>query len=135
VETYCLEREIDFQTVGSWTIKERRQDAGAEPDECYVFSNLDSGKEPVRPDLAIEVEWTSRLLNKLEIYARLEVREVWVWRKNQLTVHVLRPDGKYRKSQKSMVVPDLDLPQLLSFIDRPTTSRAIRDYRAALRRG
>ncbi|MBI4612003.1 MAG: Uma2 family endonuclease, partial [Planctomycetes bacterium] len=48
--------------------------------------------------------------------------------------HVLRGE-QYAPARKSKVLPDIDLAELASFLDRPTTSRAIRDYRAALRRG
>jgi Uma2 family endonuclease len=49
--------------------------------------------DPQRPDLAIEVIWTSGGLDKREIYRALGVREVWFWRKGRLTVHALRPAG------------------------------------------
>jgi Uma2 family endonuclease len=127
VEVYCLVSDIEFQAYGSWTIKERREDRGVEPDECYVF-----GTEPAdRPHLAIEVIWTSGGLNKLEIYRRLEVREVWTWRRGAIQVHVLRGD-QYEPAPASEVLPGIDLDQLASFLDRPTTSQAMREYRAAL---
>jgi len=129
VEVYCLERDVDFSTYGSWTLESKESERGAEPDECYVFGAV---SEPTRPDLAIEVVWTSGGLNKLEIYGRLGVREVWYWRDGQLQVHLLR-DGSYERAARSRVLPGLDLDQLASFIDRPTTSQAIRDYRDALR--
>src|SRR5688572_12004486 len=37
VEAYCLHAEVRFMPFGSWTIKERTEESGAEPDECYVF--------------------------------------------------------------------------------------------------
>src|SRR5450432_1978301 len=65
VETWCSENGIEFSGYGSWTL-ERKEDArGIEPDECYVFGNV---SEPERPDLAIEVVWTSGSIDKLEIY-------------------------------------------------------------------
>lgn len=130
VEVWCLEHEIEFRTAGSWTLGERRKGAGVEPDECYIFS---PAKKPERPELAIEVIWTSGRLDKLEIYRRLGVREVWYWDRGQLTVHSLRGD-KYVRSSRSRVLKGIDLAQLASFLDRPTTSQAIREYRAALQR-
>src|SRR5438105_4962325 len=56
VETYCMERNIEFSTFGSWTIEDKSVERGVEPDECYVFSDA---PDPTRPDLAIEVVWTS----------------------------------------------------------------------------
>jgi Uma2 family endonuclease len=132
VGVYCLETCVEFRTYGSWTIKERREDRGVEPDECYVF-----GTDPAdRPHLAIEVIWTSGGMNKLEIYRRLGVREVWVWRRGQIQVHALRGD-EYEALPASEVLPGIDLDELASYLDRPTTSQAMREYRAALetRRG
>ena len=98
---------------------------GIEPDECYVFGTVAS---PERPDLAIEVVWTSGGVNKLEIYRRLGVREVWFWRRGKLTAHHLRGDS-YAESGESQVMPGLNLAELVGFVDRPTASQAIREYR------
>jgi Uma2 family endonuclease len=93
-----------------------------------VFGNV---PEPERPDLAIEVVWTFGGINKLEIHRKLGVREVWFWRRGQLTAHALRGD-QYAEVPESEVLPGIDLTELASFLDRPTASQAIRDYRAAL---
>src|SRR5688572_24469256 len=39
VEVWCLERNIRFTSLGSWTLKEKDQEAGLEPDECYIFGD------------------------------------------------------------------------------------------------
>lgn len=128
VEVWCLERGIDFSPCGSWTLENKAKESGIEPDECYVFGNLG---EPTRPDLAIEVVWTSGGVKKLEIYFKLGVREVWFWRRGRISVHTLEAD-RYLEAPGSSVLPGIDLDQLVSFLDRPSASQAIRDYRAAL---
>ncbi len=128
VEVWCLEQGIEFSTFGSWTLEDKAVERGVEADECYVFG-LPRGA--LRPDLAIEVVWTSGVLNKLEIYRKLGVREVWFWRRGKLTAHVLVGD-MYEQRTQSEVLPAIDLDELASFVDRPTTSQAIRDYRGAL---
>lgn len=72
-------------------------------------------------------------MDKLEIYRRLGVAEVWYWRRGELQAHALR-DNQYEPVPRSRFLPDLDLDLLVSFIDRPTTSQAIRDFRAAIQR-
>jgi Uma2 family endonuclease len=129
VEVWCLEHDIEFGTYGSWTLESKETASGAEPDECYVFGDV---SEPVRPDLAIEVVWTSGGIDKLALYARLEVREVWFWRRGRLTVHVLRGDA-YEEAASSQVLAGIDLAELARYLERAPTSRAIRDYRDALR--
>lgn len=129
VEVWCLEKDIDFQTLGSWTLEEKEVERGVEPDECYVFS---TGKTGTRPDLAIEVVWTSGGLNKLDIYRKLGVQEVWFWKRGAITMHVLRQDS-YEQVSASVALPGIDVVQLAAFLDRPSTSQAMRDYRAQLR--
>ena len=128
VETYCLEHEIEFWTVGSWTLKNKAKKRGAEPDECYVFGGASFTK---RPDLAIEVAWTDGRIDKLDVYRELGVAEVWYWRDSAIEVYLLR-GSRYRRAARSKALPGIDLRELASFLDRPTTSRAIRDYRAAV---
>jgi Uma2 family endonuclease len=127
-EVWCFENGIEFSGYGSWTLEGEDAEHGVEPDECYVFGNV---PEPERPDLAIEVVWTSGGINKLEIYRKLGVREVWFWRRGQLTAHALRGD-QYEQVPESEVLPGIDLSELASYLDRPTASQAIREYRAAV---
>jgi Uma2 family endonuclease len=87
--------------------------------------------DPERPDLAIEVVWTSGGIDKLAIYARLGVREVWFWRRGRLTAHVLGA-GEYTEVTDSQVLPGIDLVELASHLDRATASQAMREYRAAI---
>lgn len=128
LETYCLEREIPFSTYGSWTLKDRERERGAEPDECYVFGT----GETDRPHLAIEVVWTHGRIDKLDIYRLLGVAEVWYWRKGKIQPYALRGE-RYVAIDRSEVLPGLDIDLLTSFIDRPTTYDAIRGFREALR--
>jgi len=131
IEVWCLEHDVEFNAVGSWTIGEKRKRRAAEPDECYVFGPMAGRKVP---DLAIEVVWTWGGIDKLEIYRKLGVREIWYWRKGEITPYRLHGE-RYRRIAASKVLPGIDLPQLASHLDRPFTSQAMREYRAALRRG
>ncbi|NEX16521.1 MAG: Uma2 family endonuclease [Halochromatium sp.] len=127
VEAYCLEAGIRFMPVGAWTLKDRLQEVGLEPDECYIFD----AEETDRPHLAIEVVWTSGGIDKLEVYRRLRVQEVWYWRKGRIQVYVLADDG-YRPQAHSARLPGLDLDLLTKFLDQPTAYDAIQGFRAHL---
>jgi Uma2 family endonuclease len=129
VETWCLARGVEFRVFGSWTLENREEERGVEPDECYVFSD---DADPKQPDLAIEVIWTSGGLDKREIYRALGVQELWFWRRGKITAFALR-GRRYEEIPSSLVLPGIDLAQLVTFLDRPTVSKAIRDYQAALR--
>src|SRR5437660_879263 len=71
LETWSIETGIPIRAVGSWTLKRKKDECGAEPDECYVIGR----RRPRVPDLAVEVVWTSGSLDKLDIYKALGVRE------------------------------------------------------------
>ena len=105
VERYAEALRIPLEGYGSWTLKDGRKKSGAEPDECYI---RDTTGEEDRPDFAVEVVHTSGGLDKLEVYRRLRVREVWNYENNVLQVFALR-DGAYVEVGESSVLPELDL--------------------------
>jgi Uma2 family endonuclease len=131
VVTFAIEQGIELSAYGSWTLKSAAREAGAEPDECYIVGT-DQAKSV--PDLVLEVIWTSGGLDKLAIYARLGVPEVWCWTGGRLDVYVLDGDS-YGRATHSALLPGLDLDLLVSFLDRPTVTQAIRAYRNVLRKG
>jgi Uma2 family endonuclease len=127
LEAYAEIAGLELEGYGSMTMRSAPRARGIEPDECYAV-----GGAKESPDLAIEVIWTSGGLDKLEVYKGLRVREVWLWQDQVLSVHVLRGD-EYATAERSAVLPDLDLRLLASFLDVETQTRALREYRAALR--
>ena len=133
VAAYCFERGVRCSPYGSWTLRDPAVGTGAEPDECYVLGDDDHAAAE-RPHLAIEVVWTSGRMDKLDAYRLLRVQEVWVWRKGRIQVHALRGD-RYEPVAASELLPGLDLAQLLSFLDRPSLSDAVLEYRRALAAG
>lgn len=128
VEAYAEEADLPLNGAGNTTLKRKLLQAGAEPDECYSLGSL----RPM-PALAIEVVWTGGGVDKLEIYRRIGVREVWIWKNGKLDVHVLRRD-RWVRGTRSQLLPDLDLELLVSFIDVEDQTRAVKRWRAALRR-
>jgi Uma2 family endonuclease len=130
METWCIDRDMVVTPVGSWTLKEEKEKRGAEADECYIF-----GTEPRdRPQLAIEVEWSRGSIDKLELYEKLGVEEVWIWRKGVIEVYVFA-GTQFERSPRSRLLPDLDLGLLTSMLDRDTLTQAVRDFRKALAAG
>lgn len=128
LETYALAKRLPLNGFGSWTLRNAPRERGAEPDECYV---LGEGRGKDRPDLAIEVVWTSGSLDKLAVYAGLGVGEVWFWREGRIEVYVLRV-GAYARVERSALLPDLDLELLARFLTHDDQTRAAREYLAEL---
>jgi Uma2 family endonuclease len=130
VDVYAIERGIELSAFGHWTLKDQLRRAGAEADECYILGE-DPEEKLTRPHLAIEVQWSRKGIDKLEVYRRLGVGEVWFWEAGSIAVYVLRDDG-YARAPRSACLPGLDLDLLCSCLDRPTMTAAMRDFRAAL---
>jgi Uma2 family endonuclease len=144
VETVAEELEIPIRPVRSITLNRQDLDRGLEPDESYYIANvgqignrmeLNLEVDPP-PDLAIEVEITSRILDKLEIYAKLEVPELWRFDGETLTVLVLQADGFYTSSSRSSAFPFLPMDEVTRFLLDPEMSdesRWIRTFRRWVR--
>jgi Uma2 family endonuclease len=129
VEAWCIEKNIDITPYGSWTLKDADAERGAEPDECYIVGDRDAE----RPDLAIEVVWTSGGIDKLLVYGKLRVREVWIHEDGALQLFALRGE-RYEPVSASEVLPGIDPDQLSSFVLVRPMTRAVREYREALRK-
>lgn len=129
LECYCLDRGIPVTPYGSWHLGEKALQAAAEPDECYVFAA--DPKTKTSPDLAIEVVWTSGGIDKLEIYRRLRVDEVWFWQRGALTVYGLT-DAGYAPRSESRHVPGLDLALVCRLSEVEPLNEAVAQLRAAL---
>jgi Uma2 family endonuclease len=113
LERYAYALGTAIYALGETTQRARVNNAGLEPDESYA---LDPDAE--HPDLGIEVVWTRGVVNKLEIYRRLKVREVWVWQGGTLAIHRLEKHG-YVRTEASELLAGVDLALLASFLDHP----------------
>ncbi len=88
LEAYFQETRTPYFLWGFTTLRKEEKRGGTEPDESYCI-----GIDKDYPDLAIEVVITSGYLNKLEVYQRLEVKEVWFFKTDQFEVFYLREQG------------------------------------------
>lgn len=129
IELYALETGVDLNPFGSWLLKHPPAERAIEPDECYI---LGDPRRKERPDLAIEVVWTSGGLDKLKIYRGLGVSEVWQWREGALRVFRLEGDD-YIEVASSRLFPDLDLALLARLSMHEYPNEAILEFRAAIR--
>jgi Uma2 family endonuclease len=130
VEVYLEVNNLPYTGVGSWTLSDEQLEKGLEPDECYLLGPDDDRDVP---DLAIEVVWTAGGRDKLPIYLALGVREVWVWRRGKIAVHLLR-GKRYQPSQRSSVLAGIDLDELAACVDVPRTSEATKRFRSYCRK-
>jgi hypothetical protein len=83
--------------------------------------------------LAVEVVWTHGGIDKPDVYRGLEVREVWIWMKEELKAYELRGDA-YVEITHSVVIPGLAPSFIREFLDYETQTEAVRKLRAALKK-
>lgn len=125
----------DYESLGSTTWKREIKKAGVEPDNCFYFQNeprirgkleFDLSQDPP-PDLALEIDVTSKSLNRFSIYARLGVPEIWCYDSGELKIYQLENEG-YIEVETSLVFPTLRVQKLPALIEqyRPQGRRAIR---------
>ncbi|MEA5620325.1 Uma2 family endonuclease [Cronbergia sp. UHCC 0137] len=135
IEDIAEELDLDYESFGSTTWKRESKMAGLEPDDCFYFQNealvrgrldLDLLRDPP-PDLALEIDITSKSLDRFPIYARLGVPEIWCYDSGELKIYLLQ-NGEYLESEKSLVFPSLEIRELPKLIEqnRANGRRAIR---------
>ena len=129
VEAWAEEMDLVLEGGGSWTIRDELVARGAEPDECYVLGTLAGA---TAPSLAIEVIWTHGGIDKLEVYRKLGVREVWFWESGALSLHLLRGSA-YVLSRRSDLLPALDPELFARCMAQPTQTAAVKALRAAMK--
>jgi len=104
----CEVWELDAEDFGSTTYKREDVERGFEPDSCFYIENeplvrdkdrLDLDVDPP-PDLVIEIDVTSFSMNKLPLYASIDVPEVWRYEDAEIEILLLN-GGSYRKSPES----------------------------------
>jgi Uma2 family endonuclease len=132
LELYLLMAGFDFTPTGSMTLESESGAVKREADKSY---KLAPGR--VRPDLAIEVVFSSGGINKLETYKRLLIPEVWFWEDGVLEVYHLRSEGDglhYERVSSSEEVKGIDLDLLLRCINMVNHVDAIKTFQQALQK-
>lgn len=126
IEMLCFELTIPLEPYGSTTFKREDLEQGLESDECYYIQHamamqakddLDLPADPP-PDLAIEIDITSRSVKREPIYAGLGVPELWRFDGRRLQVLGLRGNGRYEPDPRSKAFPFLPVHTFEQFVLR-----------------
>lgn len=117
--------ELDYKCYGSSTWKRELKKAGIEPDNCFYFQSealirgklkFDLNQDPP-PDLALEIDVTSKSLDRFPIYARLGVPEIWCYDSGEIKIYQLQGE-EYFQRETSLVFPNLKIQEIPSLIER-----------------
>ena len=127
LELFCLERGIPLFSYRHTTWRKEEDERGLEADDCYARD-----RDKAIPDIAIEVIVTHGLLDKLEVYRGLGIREVWMFENGLFTLVTLRGDY-YQPIAASEVFPEVDLAHIARFV-LPDQNAALVAFRDELRR-
>lgn len=137
------ELEINYECFGSTTWKLQASMGGAEPDSCFYIQNetairgrldIDLTQDPP-PDLVLEIDITSKSLDRLPIYARLGVPEVWRYDRKKLYIYQLEQQT-YDEVEYSLAFPTFPVQAIPEFIKKNLSlgRRALRQsFRAWVR--
>ncbi len=108
--------KIAFEPSGATTWRKEADLKGLEADDCYHVQHiqevlgkieLDLTIDPP-PDLAIEVEVTTPMINKLEVYRGLKVPELWrIKSDGSCDMYLLDAVGAYQPITISVAIPIL----------------------------
>ena len=129
VETITQELRIPCKGLGSMTWRKQNADRGLESDECYYIASfprirgkktIDLNVDPA-PDLAIEVEISYSILDRMGIYAALAVPEIWRFDGRTLRIEQLQADGTYTQADASLSFPFLRPAEVVEWLHRAET--------------
>jgi Uma2 family endonuclease len=133
----ALEVGFPFKSMSQTTFRRRARNRGLEPDDCYYLASaekvhdwatLNLDRDPP-PDLVLEVENTCSCLDRMDVYASLDVPEVWRFDGEEWHVHLLGPNGVYRESPSSAALPYLPIPEIMPLLEQ---SLSLKDDRELL---
>ncbi len=130
LELYLLVAGFDFTPTGSVTLESESGGVKREADKSY---KLAPGR--IRPDLAIEIVFTSGGIDKLESYKRLKIKEVWFWEDGVLEIYHLRGEGNNLTDEKishSEEVKGIDLDLLLRCINMVNHVDAVKTFQQGI---
>jgi Uma2 family endonuclease len=124
LEALALELDMPIRGGGSTTFKRSSVERGLEPDECHWIQSEAAVRGKMEldflldhpPDLAFEVDISRSSLDRLEVYARLGIPEVWIFDGESLRIRVLQPGGKYVEADASLCLPRLPVHELVPFL-------------------
>jgi Uma2 family endonuclease len=126
------EMGLNFLSLRSTTLRKQQKAKGSDPDDCYYFKDFKrvAGKKRIDltvdppPDLAIEIDVTSRSLSKLPIYAAIGVPEFWRYYRDRVQFYRLA-DDTYQEVSHSGLFPFLTPEVLLAFLRKGTLEGAL----------
>jgi Uma2 family endonuclease len=124
LEMLAWELDVTVEGAGSMTMRRKDAARGLESDECYWIQSepavrgkkeIDFAVDPP-PDLALEIDLSRSSLRRIDIYANLQVSEIWRFDGTAIEILRLQPDGRYEVSDESAAFPGFPVHELARFL-------------------
>jgi len=124
VRLLSLRLKFRFRSFGRATMKKTKARKGKEPDGCFFIKScdligprkrLDFENDPP-PDIAVEIDLSTKSISKLPIYRALQVPEVWIYNGSVLTIYRLGDQG-YASVERSEELQVLTSQLLTNFLN------------------
>jgi len=117
------EMGVEVYSLGSTTFNREDLRRGFEPDSCFYLRNVPRvrGKDRIdlhvdpAPDVVVEIDITHPSLDKLPIYARIGVPEVWRYDGERLEILALE-GGEYIAQPSSRALPAITADALTTLL-------------------
>jgi tetratricopeptide (TPR) repeat protein len=125
VQELADEMGKDCEPYGSTTWRRKAKEAGAEPDNSFYIQNesLIRGRLDINldqdppPDLVLEIDYTSKSLDRMPIYVRLGVPEIWRYDENVLRIYQLE-GGEYKDIDGSLAFEGFPARGIPGFLEQ-----------------
>jgi Uma2 family endonuclease len=117
VSVLCEELNVPMVLGGNCTIRREDLDRGFEPDDWFYLGStatrmteatatraLDFRTDPP-PDLAIEIEITRNILDRIPLYAAVKILELWRFDGTRFDIWALQSNGSYALAESSRYFP------------------------------
>ncbi len=127
IESYilvlCEELGLEVKTTGSLTLTRDDLEKGGEPDSSYYIQNeslvrnkqnIDLAQDPP-PDLVLEVEYSRPKIDKLSLYASMNIPEFWRYNGTLLRIYILS-DNQYSEVELSPTFAPVPVKDMTQFI-------------------
>ena len=145
IESLTEVLDIAMMSMGSTTFKDELKECGLEPDECYYVQHeaavrgktVKLGVDP-SPDLVLEVDITTSVIDRLPIYAEFGFPELWQYVDDEIVIRLLQPNGEYAIGKQSLALPMASVSRLVEQMMRCESMNEtawIREFREWVRGG
>lgn len=124
VQVLAEELEVILAGFGSTTLKRSDLECSLEPDNCYYTKNWPTIRRKRRlnlavdppPDFVVEIAVAALRIDRLHVFSKLGVPEVWRFEPTTVQVFVRTAAGEYDASDRSPTFADLPMEGLSRFL-------------------